>query len=120
MPRLTIPTPFASLHSSVLLALLAAGTAMAATVGVSILASEEVAAASDVYGRRLLHQPAAKGGKRAVRAAATPIPAPDATLVVFVPAMTCLANETAEVVYPMFDATVRPLHETGEVPENFI
>lgn len=103
---------FGSLPSAVMLATLAAAAAMLTTAAVSVLASDRVAAAADLYGRRPPHW-----GKRCEPAAAFP----DA----------CVVRRAATIDVPLLQATptvwqwapsprIRPLHEAIEVPEDFI
>lgn len=117
---MAITSAFGSWHSAVALATGTALIAMATTAGVSVLASDEVAAAGDLYGTRTFLQRA--GGKRAVRVSQVAVvPAPDAGMVTYVPTFTRLANDALGIVQPILSTMpVRPLHEAEEVPENFI
>src|SRR6185295_7608254 len=100
---------FGSLPSAVMLATLAAAVAMLITAAVSVLASDRVAAAADLYGRRPSHW-----GKRCEPAVAFP----DA----------CVVRQAATIDVPRLQAApavwllaptpkFRPLHEAVEVPE---
>jgi hypothetical protein len=102
---------FGSLPSAVMLATLAAAVAMLVTAAVSVLASDRVAAAADLYGPR--HY----GGKRCERA----VEFPDA----------CVVRQASTIEGPMLQAApavwlltptpkFRPLNDAVEVPEDFI
>ncbi|HYD02447.1 MAG TPA: hypothetical protein VEB22_14565 [Phycisphaerales bacterium] len=113
MSRAPLTWTVGSWPLAVVIATVAAAVAMTTTAGVSVLASDRVEAAGDLYGK-----PAPRrGGMRAVRAE----PAPDATLVTFVPTITLLSEELRAMSRPVFwSLPVHPLHEADEVPESFI
>jgi len=110
--RAPLTSTFGSWPLAVVIATVAAVAAMTATAGVCVLASDRVEAADALYGK-----PARRAGMRAVRAE----PAPDATLVTFVPAVSLLSDELRAMSRPMYwSIPVRPLHEAHEVPDSFI
>jgi hypothetical protein len=112
--RFTFTSSGGSLSAAVLLATGVATAAMVTTAGVSILASDQVAAASDVYrpGTHWQH-----GGKRAVPAVT---PAPDACMVTYVPSFSLLVDEARKSARStLIMLRSRPLSEAEEAPDNF-
>lgn len=107
----------AGLSGAVVIATGLAAATMTATAGLSVLASDTVSAAADVYGPQPVH-----GGKRCVRSLQLAcVPAPDACNYTLLPAITELRFNAMELARPLFALPpVRPLSEADEVPENFI
>lgn len=118
MTRFALTESIGSWSVAVVLATGCASFAMVTTAAVSVLTSDQVAAAEDLYGARIC----GRSGKRAVRAVdaqAGPVPFPDTCSVTYVPSFDTPLLEALQAVRCLLP-TVRPLHEAIELPDNFI